>query len=113
MQGYLLEQAISRPAAIAICCLLIVVLVLQNMSQVLASSRFIFSLARDNALPCSDVIQRTNASKKPIVANWLLVSLCAPFALLLLMSGEGTLYSVLVVTGISLSFVGYVSGGGS
>lgn len=109
VQGFILESAISRGGAISICCLLIIVLLLQVMAQLQASSRFVFALARDNALPFSETIRWTNSSKQPIIANWAVVLMCAPFACLLIAS-EGTLYSVLAVTASSLSYIGYVSG---
>jgi hypothetical protein len=79
------------------------------LAQLQASSRFVFALARDNAMPFADTIKWTNSSKQPVVANWVVVGLCIPFCLLTI-AGKGTLYSVLTVTAASLSFVGYVSG---
>ena len=78
------------------------------MAQLQASSRFIFALARDNALPFSRVIRQTNSNRQPVIANWLVVIICAPFSCLLVAS-KGTLYSVLVVTASSLPYAGYVS----
>jgi amino acid transporter len=78
------------------------------MAQLQASSRFVFALARDNALPFSETIRWTNSEKQPIIANWAVVIICMPFACLLI-SGQGTLYSVLAVTSSTLSYVGYVS----
>ena len=107
-QGSILENAISRGGAISICCLLILVLLLQVMAQLQASSRFVFALARDNALPFSEIICRTNSNKQPIIATWVIVVMCMPFACLVL-AGEGALYSVLAVTAGTLPYVSYVS----
>ncbi|RXK41391.1 hypothetical protein M231_01296 [Tremella mesenterica] len=104
--GYVLEQAVNRQAAISLCCLLIVALLLQIMAQLQASSRFVFALARDNALPFSEAIRRTNSAKQPVIANWVVVGLCAPFACLLIGS-HNTLYSVVAVASSTLSYVGY------
>lgn len=106
--GHILEYAINRPAALAICALLVVLLTLQVLAQLQASSRFVFHLARDNAMPFSEAIRWTNSSKQPIIANWVVAGLCIPFCLLTI-AGKGTLYSVLAVTAASLSYVGYVS----
>lgn len=106
--GYILAKAINPTGAIAICSLLIILLVIQVMAQLQASSRFVFALARDNAMPFAESIRWTNKYKQPIIANWVVIALCVPFCLLTI-AGKGTLYSVLAVTAASLSFVGYVS----
>jgi len=105
--GIILGRSIPNKGVIAICCLLIVVLFLQVLAQIQAMSRFIFALARDNALPFGEIIRRTNNRKNPVIANWLAAGVCMPFALLLL-GGQGTLYSVLAVTNTSLSYAGYM-----
>ncbi|WVQ94478.1 hypothetical protein IAU59_001557 [Kwoniella sp. CBS 9459] len=105
--GYILTKAISEHGAIAVCCLMIVVLHLQVLAQLQASSRFVFALARDNAMPFSHWIRRTNAAKNPIFANWLVVALCIPFASMTLGS-RSALYSVLAVTACTMSYVGYI-----
>ncbi|ORY27495.1 amino acid permease-domain-containing protein [Naematelia encephala] len=104
--GYILERATNRHGAIGICCLLVIVLVVQVLAQLQASSRFVFALARDNAMPFSETIRRTNSSKQPIFANWLVCLLCAPFAGMVA-GPESTLYSVLAVTASCLSYIGY------
>lgn len=107
-QGFILSKAVSTRGAIAICCLLIATLMLQVLAQLQASSRFVFALARDNAMPFSHIISRTNKKKQPIYANGIVVGLCMPFALLPLGS-QSALYSVLAVTCSTLSYIGYVS----
>jgi amino acid transporter len=106
-QGYILSTAINRPASIGICILLVFCLTIQILAQLQASSRFVFALARDNAMPFAETIARTNSSKQPIVAHWLVVAMCVPFASLVV-AGKGTLYSVLAVTASTLSYLGYV-----
>nr|XP_018264501.1 amino acid/metabolite permease [Kwoniella dejecticola CBS 10117]OBR86659.1 amino acid/metabolite permease [Kwoniella dejecticola CBS 10117] len=105
--GFILTKAISEPGAISVCCLMIVVLHLQVIAQLQASSRFVFALARDNAMPFSDWIRRTNESKNPVFANWLVIALCLPFACMTLGS-QATLYSVLAVTACTMSYTGYI-----
>ncbi|WVO13217.1 hypothetical protein L204_100830 [Cryptococcus depauperatus] len=104
--GFILTKAISQPGAIAICCLMIVVLVLQVLSLLQSSSRFVFALARENGMPFSSVIKRTNAHKRPVYAIWTVVILCIPFAGLTL-TRRSMLYSVVGVTSCTLSYVGY------
>lgn len=94
--------------AIAICSLLILTMVVQLLAQMQATSRFVFSLARDNAMPFSEQIRRTNAAKVPVIANWVTVGLCAPFCLLVIANSR-TLHAVLIVTAGMLTFLGYVS----
>ena len=59
-------------------------------------------------MPFAATIARTNKSKQPIVAHWLVVGMCVPFASLVV-AGKGPLYSVLAVTASTLSYLGYVS----
>ncbi|KAK8861393.1 hypothetical protein IAR55_002212 [Kwoniella newhampshirensis] len=104
--GYILTKAISKSGAVTLCCLMVVVLHLQVLAQLQASSRFVFALAREQAMPFSDWIRQTNEKKNPVRANWLVIALCAPFACMTLGS-QATLYSVLAVTASTLSYVGY------
>ncbi|OWZ59859.1 amino acid/metabolite permease [Cryptococcus neoformans c45] len=104
--GYILTKAISKPGAITVCCLMVIVLMLQVLAQLQASSRFVFALARENGMPFSSIIRKTNYHRRPVFAVWLVVVLCLPFACLTLAS-ESTLYSVLAVTACTLSYVGY------
>lgn len=106
--GNILATAINKSGAIAIISLLIILLVIQVLAQLQASSRFVFSLARDNAFPFAEAIRWTNGAKQPVIANWTVILLCTPFCLLTT-AGKGTLYSVLAVTAGGLSYWGYVS----
>lgn len=87
--------------------LIVVVLFFQVLAQLQASSRFMFALARDNAMPFAETVRYTNRSKNPIIANWVVNVMCLPFSLLLI-SNENILYSVTTVTAASLSSWGYV-----
>jgi amino acid transporter len=103
-----LSRATSPKAAVAIIVLLIFVLLLQVLAQLQASSRFLFALARDNALPFSASIRKTNANRVPVIAHWMAIFICMPFAFLLI-GGLRTLRGVLAVTCSSLAYTGYVS----
>jgi amino acid transporter len=106
--GYILAQAINTKGAIGICIIMIVAIEIQLLAQIQTTSRFIFSLARDNAMPFSEQIRRTSASRVPVVAHWVTIALCAPFSLLVVANGE-TLHTVLAVAAGSLTFWAYVS----
>lgn len=108
VQGFVLSRAISPKGAVAIIVLLIFVLLLQVLAQLQASSRFLFALARDNALPFSASIRKTNAHRVPVIAHWMAIFICMPFAFLLI-GGLRTLRGVLAVTASSLAYTGYVS----
>lgn len=105
--GHILAKAISMDGAIGICVLLIVALCLQMQAQLQASSRFMFALARDRAVPFSDRIQRTNSSKNPAFANWVVVAMWAPFSCLLFVGNYQVMYSVVTTAAASLSMLGY------
>jgi len=107
-KGYILQRAISQSGAIAISILIALVLNLQVMAQMQAASRFLFALARDNALPFSKHLRYTNSNRLPIIAIWVIVGLCTPLSLLLVDS-QVILYGLVATTATTLSFVGYVS----
>jgi len=107
--GYILAQAINLKGAIGICILMILTIEIQLLAQIQATSRFVFSLARDNAMPFSAQVRRTSATKVPVVAQWVTIGLCAPFSLLVVANGE-TLHTVLAIAAGSLTFWAYVSG---
>lgn len=106
--GRILQKAISPKGAIALSCIIVVVMCLQLQAQLQAASRFVFAMARDRALPFSDTVKMTNDKRQPFVANWLVVALWAPFGLLLL-SSASVVSSVITVGTSSLSMLGYVS----
>jgi amino acid transporter len=107
-KGLILENAVSHSGAIAISSLIVVVMVIQVLAQLQASSRFVFSLARDNALPFSSTISRTNSKKQPIVATWVVIGLCTPGSLMLL-SSSGILFGIVGVTAGTMMLFAYVS----
>lgn len=106
--GHILEAAVNKHFAVGMSCIFIICFCLQLQAQLQASSRFVFALARDRALPFSDTIKRTNASKQPWVAHAICVALwaaCAPT----LVAASGVVFSVVTVTAGTLSMLGYVS----
>lgn len=55
----------------------------QNIAQLLASSRFIWALARESAIPFSPFFHKISASHQPLNAIWIVVFISAPSLLLL------------------------------
>lgn len=110
--GHILEEAVNAQFAVAMCIIAVVCFCLQLQAQLQASSRFVFALARDRALPFSDTIKSTNRSKQPWVAHLICVVLwaaCAPT----LLAETGVVLSVVTVVAGTLSMLGYVSGTGN
>lgn len=64
--------------------LVLVCLAFQNIAQLLATSRFIFALARESALPFSHFFRSLSVShREPRVATWSTIAVVAPAMLLL------------------------------
>lgn len=108
LQGFILRDTIGHRGAIAISVLIVFALLIQVCSQLQASSRFVFALARDNALPFSSSIRRTNSSNRPLRALWLMVILCIPFSFLVFGSSNILFGVIGVGAGVLMSF-SYVS----
>lgn len=105
--GHILLAAVNEEYAIAICSIMAIVLCIQLQAQLQASSRFAFALARDNAMPFSNVIKRTNKYKQPWVATLLCIGLWAPWCLLWFANREHVV-PVITACASSLSMLSYV-----
>ncbi|BEI89876.1 uncharacterized protein CcaverHIS019_0212380 [Cutaneotrichosporon cavernicola] len=105
--GHILLAAVNEDYAIAICSIMAVVLCIQLQAQLQASSRFAFALARDNAMPFSHFVKRTNKYKQPWVATLLCIGLWAPWCLLFF-ANRGHVTPVITACASSLSMLGYV-----
>jgi amino acid transporter len=106
-----LEYSLGRHGAIGISSLAIVAFVLQAVAQLQASSRFVFAIARDQALPFSDFFKQTNRARMPVHATWLVSSLTVPLAFALWQMP--VLYSTfLSLGGGALCLLSYVSTAG-
>lgn len=106
--GHILQKAVGNNGAIALCCIIVIIMCIQIQAQLQAASRFVFAMARDRALPFSDQIKRTNKHKQPFIATCLCVALTAPFVCLLI-GQAGVIYSVVTVGAATLSMLSYVS----
>jgi amino acid transporter len=117
LQGAILQHSIGRSGAIGISSLVIVAFVLQAVAQLQASSRFVFAIARDQALPYSDFLKQTSRQRMPLHATWLVSLLTVPLAFALWRSpvmystvfslGGGTLCLLSYVSRASAVYEGY------
>jgi len=83
----LLVNSLPRPYVTLILVLVLICLGLQNVAQLLATSRYIFALARESALPCSGFFRTLSTShRQPLAAIWATVAVVAPGLLLLRIS---------------------------
>jgi amino acid transporter len=64
---------VSRRTLYAFVCLAMFASTTQLIASVVVTSRFIFALARDYAMPFSDGLYRTNSRKEPWVADLLVI----------------------------------------
>ncbi|GMK59081.1 hypothetical protein CspeluHIS016_0700960 [Cutaneotrichosporon spelunceum] len=104
--GHILLAAVNKGYAIAICSIMAVVLCIQLQAQLQASSRFAFALARDNAMPFSHSVKRTNKYKQPWVATLLCIGLWAPWCVLFF-ANRSHVTPVITACASSLSMLGY------
>lgn len=59
-------------------------MVLQNVAQLFATSRFIWALARESAIPFSQFFHKISSTyRQPLHAIWVVVAIAAPSLLLL------------------------------
>ncbi len=96
-----MQHSLGRSGAVGISSLMIIAFILQAVAQLQASSRFVFAIARDQALPYSDFLKQTSRRRMPLHATWLVSFLTVPLAFGLwraadlsstvLSLGEGTL----------------------
>jgi amino acid transporter len=106
--GHILQKAVGDRGAIALCCIIVVIMCIQIQAQLQAASRFVFAMARDRAFPFSDQIKQTNKYKQPWIATCICIALTAPCACLLI-APVGVNYSVVTVCAATLSMLSYVS----
>ena len=107
-QGQILTKVLGRHAAVTFFSLAVVVLNFQALATLQASSRFLWALSRDQAIPFSNVFYRVSRDRLPVAATWLVVALAAPITAVLWISPAivpSVLYSA---SGTFLSFA-YVS----
>ncbi|KAK4704983.1 hypothetical protein P7C70_g1220, partial [Phenoliferia sp. Uapishka_3] len=83
----MLANTLPLPYATLLCIIILLAMCSQNVAQLLATSRFIWALARESALPCSHLLRTISVRRRqPIPAIWVVVSIVAASLLLLRIS---------------------------
>lgn len=100
----ILTEILPRPLAFIILLLIVILMIFQDTAQLLASSRFMWALARDSAIPFSPYLRRLSAgSQLPIRATWTVCAIAAPC--LLLIAGSRQIVTSLILSGCGSSLV--------
>jgi amino acid transporter len=90
----LIANSVPQPYATAVLCIVLFAMICQNIAQLLATSRFIWSLARESAIPFSHFFRTLSVNhRQPLPAIWAVILISAPSLMLL---------------GISVSIVGTI-----
>ncbi|GAA5865779.1 hypothetical protein JCM1840_003257 [Sporobolomyces johnsonii] len=80
----LIDNSVPRRYTTLILVLVLLSIVFQHVAQLLATSRFIWALSRESALPFSTFFRRLSAKhKQPLRAIWAVVGISVPALLLL------------------------------
>jgi amino acid transporter len=99
----LMTEVLPRPMAFCIILLLVVLMQFQDIAQLLASSRFIWALARDSAIPFSPWLGRLSTARIPVRATWAVCGIAGPA--LLLVAASRKIVTSLVLQGCGSSLV--------
>lgn len=99
----LMTEVLPRPMAFCIVFLLVILMQFQDIAQLLASSRFIWALARDSAIPFSPWLSKLSKSRIPRRATWVVASISGPA--LLLIAASRKIVTSLVLQGCGSSLV--------
>ena len=83
----MLSNTLSRPYATLVSVIILMAMLSQNVAQLLATSRFIWALARESALPFSHLLRTISVRRRqPIPAIWVVVIIVGASLLLLRIS---------------------------
>lgn len=100
----MLTEILPRPLAFTILLLIVILMIIQDTAQLLASSRFMWALARDSAIPFSPYLRRLSAGTQlPVRATWTVCAIAAPC--LLLIAGSRQIVTSLILSGCGSSLV--------
>lgn len=108
IQGQILKRTLGLGPAIVILSLCVVALCLQATAQLQASSRFVWALARDQAIPFSKYFYALNKHRLPVAATWLVLAMALPMAAVIWTAPHITA-SVLSTAAGTFCMVSYVS----
>lgn len=107
-KAYIIKNSIGKTATTIICAATLFAFAIQAIAQLQASSRFIWAIARDQALPFSKYLYQTDKNRLPTAATWLVLLLSAPICFLLWPFPDISL-SVLSVAAGTFCLISYVS----
>ncbi|GAA6008097.1 hypothetical protein JCM11491_001882 [Sporobolomyces phaffii] len=100
----LIDNSLSRPYTLLVLVLVLVSLVFQNVAQLLATSRFIWALARESALPFSTFFRRLSPEhKQPLPAIWITSLIAAPT--LLFLAIDAHIFATTLLEGAGITVV--------
>lgn len=100
----LLNAVLPRPLAFVILLLMVIGMQFQDIAQLLASSRFIWALARDSAIPFSHFFRKLSPNGRlPIRATWAVCAVAAPS--LMLIQIDKAIATSLILKGCGSSLV--------
>lgn len=100
----MLTEILPRPLAFTILLLIVILMIVQDTAQLLASSRFMWALARDSAIPFSPYLRRLSpGTQLPVRATWTVCAIAAPC--LLLIAGSRQIVTSLILSGCGSSLV--------
>ena len=98
----LIANSIPRGHTTLVLLCVLASFVFQAIAQLLATSRYMFALARESALPCSDFLRRLSQKDKlPLHAIWVVAAIAGPILILLCINSRLISIVVLEAAGIS------------
>lgn len=103
-----MKRTLGLGPAIVILSLCVIALCLQATAQLQASSRFVWALARDQAIPFSKYFYALNKHRLPVAATWLVLAMALPMAAVIWTAPHIT-SSVLSTAAGTFCMVSYVS----
>jgi len=79
----ILAAVLPRPLAFVVLVMILFTMEFQDIAQLLASSRFVWALSRDSAIPLSTYFRHLSVKKIPVRATWIICAVVAPSLMLI------------------------------
>ncbi|KAH8923846.1 hypothetical protein BT69DRAFT_129596 [Atractiella rhizophila] len=98
---------LSPALTVTTLALILTVMILQDIAQLLASSRFVWALARDKAIPLSPFFRRLSKNLLPLHATWVVGSVVFLCVLLITVNRDLVNNLMLKGTGVAI-FIAYI-----
>ncbi|GAA5986317.1 hypothetical protein JCM5350_002979 [Sporobolomyces pararoseus] len=100
----LIDNSLPRHYTLLVLVLVLISLVFQNVAQLLATSRFIWALARESALPFSTFFRRLSTDhKQPLPAIWVTILIAVPT--LLFLAIDAHIFATTLLEGAGITVV--------